>query len=171
MNPHPPICARAAAVVVALVVVALSAGPVAAQPPAAPSASAASAEPIRGRVMVILATREAGLIDPRLRRVQALRQPPFNEFRSMALLSSPRIDLRLNEPQVFPLPNGRRMRVIVTDITDNGRFRVRVSINRPEMSDYLPEAQILASPGDAFFVAGQSFRDGMLVIGVRLGSR
>jgi len=53
----------------------------------------------------------------------------------------------------------------------NGRFRVRVSINRPNQRDYLPLLQVVASPGDPFFVAGQSHAGGTLVIGVRVGER
>ncbi len=53
----------------------------------------------------------------------------------------------------------------------NGRYRVRVSINRPEQNDYLPLLSVVASPGDPFFVAGQRHQGGTLVIGVRVGTR
>jgi len=61
------------------------------------------------------------------------------------------------------------MRLVLREITGNGRFRLQVSVNRPGERDYLPEVNVLTSPGDPFFIAGQSFQAGTLVIGVRLG--
>jgi hypothetical protein len=101
----------------------------------------------------------------------ALRRPPFDRYRSMELLSSPRITLRPGQPEEIPLPNGRRIRIVLRDITPEGRLRLQVSINRPGQHDYLPEMSVVASPGDPFFVAGQSYRSGTLVIGFRLGHR
>lgn len=138
---------------------------VAAAQPSAPS------EPVAGQVLIVLASQVAGLIDPRLADVPALRRPPFDSYRSMALLESPRIELRVNQPLEVPLPNGRRMRLVLQGTTPDGRYRVRVSINRPDQQDYLPEMQVVAAPGDPFFVAGQSFQSGTLVIGIRLGRR
>ena len=88
----------------------------------------------------------------------------------MALLSSPRIRLRVGEPEEVELPNGRRVRLVLREVTSAGRFRLQVSINRPGQQDYLPEMSVVASPGDPFFIAGQSFQAGTLVIGIRLGA-
>ena len=126
---------------------------------------------VRGEVLIILASPEPGPTDAELRDVPALRRPPFDSYRSMRLLSSPRIRLAIDEPEEVELPNGRRVRLVLREITDNGRYRIRVSINRPGQRDYLPEMSVVASPGDPFFVAGQSFRSGTLVIGVRLARR
>ena len=49
----------------------------------------------------------------------------------------------------------------------DGRHRVEVSINKPNKQDYLPLLTVLASK-QPFFVAGQSFKGGTLIIGVRL---
>jgi hypothetical protein len=48
---------------------------------------------------------------------------------------------------------------------------VQVSINRANEKDYLPVLYVIASPGEPFFVAGQKFEGGTLVIGVRVGER
>jgi len=137
------------------------AGPAAAQP----------ARVVSAEVLVVLAREEAGTIDPALASVPALRRPPFNAFRSMAVLSRPTVQLRLNTPADVPLPNGRRVRLMLQQVMPDGRFRVRVSINRPNLADYLPLLQVVASPGDPFFVAGQNHQGGTLVIGVRVGQR
>ena len=128
--------------------------------------------PVPGEVMIILASSLLpGPIDPRLANVQALRRPPFDNYTSMALLSSPRVRLTVGEAEEVRLPNGRRIRIVLREITANGRYRLQVSINRPGQQDYLPEMSVVTSPGDPFFIAGQSFREGTLVIGIRLGTR
>ena len=126
---------------------------------------------VAGEVFVILASERDGEIDPALSSMHALRQPPFNAFHSMQLLARPSIHLAIGEPQNVPLPNGRVLQLALDSVTPEGRYRVRVSINRPEQQDYLPLLEIVAPPGDPFFLAGQSFMGGTLVIGVRLGER
>ncbi len=125
--------------------------------------------PTQGEVLVVLAKEQAGEIDPSLRDVAALRRPPFNTFRSMRVLERPRISLRINEPVTLDLPNGRRLQIVLQQVMPDGRYRVRVSINRPQQNDYLPLLQVVAAPGDPFFVAGQRHEGGTLVIGVRIG--
>ena len=125
---------------------------------------------VRGQVMVILAKEAPGTIDPSLAELTALRRPPFDVFRSMEVLARPSLNLRPGRDQDVTLPNGRRLRISLQQVMPDGRFRVRVSINRPNESDYLPLLQVLASPGDPFFVAGQAHDGGTLLIGIRLGS-
>ena len=126
---------------------------------------------VRGEVLVILASEREGTIAPELESLPALRQPPFNAFHSMTLLMRPAITLRVGEPHDLELPNGRILRIVLEAITPEGRYRVRVSINRREQQDYLPLLEIVAPPGDPFFLAGQNFMGGTMVLGVRLGER
>lgn len=126
---------------------------------------------VPGEVLIILATETVGSIDPALESMPALRQPPFSAFRGLRLLARPTIRVTIGRPVQVPLPNGRVLQLIVSDVTPEGRHRVRVSINRPDQNDYLPLLEIVAPAGDPFFVAGQSFMGGTLVIGVRLGER
>lgn len=134
-----------------------------------PAASAQNA-PVRGEVLVVLAKQEAGEIDASLANVPALRRPPFNSFRSMRVLSRPEVQLRPGTPVEVSLPNGRKLQLVLQQVMPDGRYRMRVSINRPNQNDYLPLLQVVASPGDPFFVAGQSYQGGTLVIGVRVGT-
>jgi hypothetical protein len=126
---------------------------------------------VSAEVQVILAKEEQGTIDPALRDQAALRRAPFDSFRSMQILSRPRVQLRVNEPQTVQLPNGRRLQLILQQVLPDGRFRVRASINRPNENDYLPLLTVVASPGDPFFVVGQSHDGGTLLVGVRVGTR
>ncbi|KPK52435.1 MAG: hypothetical protein AMJ63_09415 [Myxococcales bacterium SG8_38_1] len=109
---------------------------------------------VPAEVLVVLAKEEAGEIDPALKKLTALRRPPFNSFRSMKILSRPKLTLTPGKDAFVSLPNA------------DGRYKVRAAINRPNKSDYLPLLQVVASAGDPFFVAGQSYQGGTLVVGV-----
>lgn len=135
----------------------------------ATTTEASAQESVRAEITVVHAIEAAGEIDPALADLPALRQAPFNAFRTMRVLSRPHHDLRVGRPVEVELPNGRRLRLTLQQITRNGRYRVRVEINRPERSDYLRLLTVVASPGDPFFVAGQGYSGGTLVIGIRLG--
>jgi hypothetical protein len=143
-------------------------------------AQAPGAEAPRGRgaaagveaeVFVVLATEAEGTIDPALAAIPALRQPPFNAFHTMSVLSRTGAQLSIERPVDVTLPNGRHLRIELEGAQPDGRFPVRISINTPGQADYLPLLQIVASPGIPFFVAGQNWQGGTLVIGVRIGQR
>lgn len=172
--------AGAAALVSAVVVAALL-GPssaIAQPPPTATSTSVTSAPPastaatsVPAQVVVIIAREVAGAIDPRLSGMSALREPPFSSFHSMDIWSEHALTLTQGVPVTVDLPNGRVIQLVLEEVTADGRNHVRVSINRREQSDYLPVLEVAAPPGDPFFVAGQNFMGGTLVIGVSLGRR
>lgn len=124
-----------------------------------------------GEVLVILAGDEAGPTDPSLSSLKALKQPPFNAYRSMKILSRSRLELTLERAFELDLPNGRKLRITLRERRSDGRAKVQVSINRPHQKDYLPLLEVIASPGEPFFVAGQKYQGGTLVIGLRIGDR
>lgn len=169
----------ATASIAAAALVGSAEAPAAAQPNGRPQQAQAQGGPaqrvapqeVAGEVLVILASEREGTIAPELASMQALRQPPFNAFHSMQLLLRPTIRLVVGEPTTLTLPNGRNLQLVLESVTPEGRYRVRVSINRPEQQDYLPLLEIVAPPGDPFFLAGQNYAAGTLVIGVRLGER
>jgi hypothetical protein len=134
------------------------------------AAPAAAQDPVRGEVLIVLAKEERGAVDPALADIPALRRAPFNAFRTMEVLSRPQLELAVGRKADVRLPNGRHLRIELERIMPDGRFHVRVSINRPEERDYLPLLQVVTAPGDPFFVAGQSHDGGTLVIGIRLGT-
>lgn len=135
----------------------------------------APAGEVRTEVLVVLASETEGSIDPALAEIPALRRPPFNAFHTMQVLSRTEHGLAPGRPIDFALPNGRQLRIELDRATGDGRYRVRVSINTPGQSDYLPLLSVVASPGDPFFIAGQNHQigplAGTLVIGVRIGQR
>lgn len=135
------------------------------------SAKTASAQHVSGEMFVVLASESPGAMDPSLSGEPALQQPPFNMFRSMRVLERSPMSLHTSQSYSHALPNGRTIRVELLGQLPNGRYRVRVSINRPGQSDYLQLLTVVAAPGDPFFVVGQSYQGGKLVIGLRVGAR
>lgn len=124
---------------------------------------------VDAEVFVILASEDAGTIDASLEGMTALQRAPFNAFRTMEVIERENGRLISGRDKDIALPNGRTLRVTLQRIMPDGRYRVRVSIDRPGADAYLPLLQVMASPGDPFFVAGQSHEGGTLVIGIRLG--
>jgi len=121
---------------------------------------------VPAEVLVVLAKEEPGEIDPQLKKLTALRRPPFNAFRSMQILSRPKLTLTPGKDALVSLPNGRRVKLTLLRVMPDGRYKVKAAINRPDKSDYLPLLQVVASAGDPFFVAGQTYKGGTLVVGV-----
>jgi hypothetical protein len=133
-----------------------------------PVLASAQGPAITAEVVIVIAREDGTVIDAELRDVPALRRAPFNAFRSMRIHSRPRVSLDENHEADIVLPNGRRLRLKLLLTTPDGRYRLRVSINRPNETDYLPLLQVEAAPGDPFFVAGQAYEGGTLIVGVRL---
>jgi hypothetical protein len=124
-----------------------------------------------GEVLVILAQPAEGPVDPSLSSLRALKEPPFNAYKSMKILSRSALELAQDQSFELDLPNGRWLRITLLERRADGRWKVQVSINRPNQKDYLRTLEVIASPGEPFFVAGQKYQGGTLVVGVRIGQR
>ena len=138
---------------------------------ASPLASAlarAADAPVKGEVLVILAKQAAGEYDPKLKKLAALQKPPFDGFKSMAILSTTGIELDANKDVTVPLPNGRTLTLKLLERLADGRHKVQVSISKPG-KDEPPTSMTVIASAEPFFVAGQSHEGGTLVIGVRVG--
>lgn len=125
--------------------------------------------PVPGEVLIVLASSDGIGIDPQLEKLEALRKPPFDSFSKKTLLKRVEVKLEVGKESEVELPNGRRLKLALIEKLKDRRFRVSVSINRPGQRDYLPVMTVAAAPGDPFFVAGQKYEGGTLVIGVRVG--
>jgi hypothetical protein len=134
-------------------------------------AAAPAPEKIPGEVLVILAGDEEGPIDPDLSSVKALQVPPFNNYKAFKILSRAGLTLVPNQAEEIELPAARKLRITLLERRKDGRYRVQVSINRPNKTDYLPLLEVAAQPGERFFVAGQKYKGGTILIGVRVGER
>jgi hypothetical protein len=123
---------------------------------------------VKGEVLVILAKESGGGYDPKLKKMPALQKPPFNGFKSMAILSTTSIELGASKDATIALPNDRTLQLKLLERLADGRHKVQVSISRPGKDDPPTSLTVIAS-SEPFFVAGQSHAGGTLVIGVRVG--
>ncbi len=128
-------------------------------------------ETVPGEVLVVLASEQAGEVDSELAKIPALKKPPFSAFKSMKVLTRTDIKLKQDQPFEVSLPNGRHLRLTLTERLPDGRSKVQLSINKPNQKDYLPLLEVKAKAGEPFFVAGQQYEGGTLVIGVRVGAK
>lgn len=135
----------------------------------ADTARAKDAIPVE--VMIVLGSGEGSGVDPLLEKLEALRKPPFDAFPQKTLLRRVQLSLSLGGETELELPNGRKLRLSWTERSKDGRLRLKLSINKPGQRDYLPLMTVAAAPGDPFFVAGQKYEGGTLIIGVRAGVR
>ena len=136
----------------------------------------ASAQPVAGvpgEVLVVLGSTQAAdaTSDAQLDKLEALRKPPFDSFPKKTLLLRAQVKLEVGKEAEVELPNGRRLRLSLLERLKDGRFRISLSINKPGQRDYLPVMTVAAAAGDPFFVAGQKYDGGTLIIGVRVGSK
>jgi hypothetical protein len=121
----------------------------------------------------MLATNGEGGIDPQIGPLPQLRLPPFSAYNTYRLLSRQPVTWSGQLPQIFKLPNGRTLRTTLTTVEANQRHRVSASISRPDIDagerSFLPLLEVTARSGETFFVAGQSYQGGVLVVGIKVG--
>ena len=126
---------------------------------------------VPAEVLVVLASGEEGAhgIDASLSDIRALKHPPFNEYKTLKLLSRTKVQLPRDQSVEIALPNGRTLVLRLVKKLPDGRAKVQVSISRPNRKEYLPLLEVIASTGEPFFVAGQRYDGGTLVLGIRAG--
>ena len=128
-------------------------------------------------IMVLHATQDpkGGHIDPQVAKMPQLTQPPFSAYNSYALLDKKLLPAELmktadpwkGKPTVpYTLVNGRVLQVTVIDQLADKRYQVGAEINQPGGQAFLKLLEVKASPNEPFFVAGQSYNGGILVIGI-----
>jgi hypothetical protein len=115
-------------------------------------------------VTVLHGTRETKSSDPRIGDMPELREGPFAKYASYQLLSRTNLALKKGGKRQLKLPNGRLLEARLEALLPDGSSRLVASINRPGASDFLPLLEVKAKPGQAFIVAGQSYKRGILVL-------
>lgn len=148
-------------------------GPASAKPKAGLVQRAPSAKPLEGapdkletviEVSVLHGSHEQKEADPRIGNMPELSQGPFAKYASYQLLSRAQLKLSRGGKRQLKLPNGRLLQTRLEDILPDGSSRLVASINRPDASDFLALLEVKARPGQAFIVAGQSYKRGILVL-------
>ena len=134
----------------------------------APSARPGAEQPLLAEVLILHATNEQKGIDPRIGKLPELGKPPFSNYDSYQVLDRARLPLKKDAPQNLKLPNGRTLQVRLLDELGPDSVRLSASINRPSGKEFLPLLEVKAHVGQAFIVAGQSHKKGILVLVIRV---
>ena len=119
-------------------------------------------------VSVLHGTHPPRDVDPRIGNLPELSQGPFAKYASYQLLSRAQLRLSRGDKRQLKLPNGRLLEARLENILPDGSSRLVASINRPDANDFLPLLEVKARPGQAFIVAGQSYKRGILVLVFRV---
>jgi hypothetical protein len=129
--------------------------------------SEASAD-FSAEVLVLHATNSKKGIDQRIGKMPELKKPPFSAYDSYEQLSKSRVSLKKDDPKTIVLPNGRVLQTKLLDVLPKEYLRIAASINQPGGKDFLPLLEVKAKVGQAFIVAGQSYKNGILVLVIRV---
>jgi hypothetical protein len=68
----------------------------------------------------------------------------------------------------YTMANGRVLQVTFVEPTVDHGFHVKTAINQPGGNAYLKLLELTAKPNEPFFVAGQQFKGGSLVLAITL---
>jgi hypothetical protein len=125
-------------------------------------------------IVILHATNDGSGIDPKIGKMPALAQPPFSSYNSYKLLDRIKLPLAKGKSTTTKLPTGRDLMVSLKDIIepkkkdDPRRYLVTASIQKPDGNTFLPLLEVNAKPGEPFFVAGQTYKGGTVVIGIKV---
>ena len=151
-----------------------AAGLVLALPPAplawAQGAPRGAVTVVNAEVMVLHATRSEGRgsIDPAIGNLPHLREPPLSAYNTYRLLDKRSLALPMGTSVVYPMPNGRVLQVTFVDRAGGHAFHVQAAINQPGASPYLNRLELTAKPNEPFFVGGQMYHGGTLLLVITL---
>jgi len=118
-------------------------------------------------VMVLHATNGKKGIDPRIGAMPELAKPPFSSYESYALLDRARLPLLKETPRTLELPNGRVLETRLVEVLGKDALRLSARITQPNGKELLPLLAVRAKLGQAFIVAGPSYKQGILVLVIR----
>jgi hypothetical protein len=137
---------------------------------AAQGAGNAAVRVANAAVMEMHATQsDAGAyIDPLIGNMPQLSKPPFSAYNSYRLLDSKTLPLEKGKSSTFKLVNNRVLQVTFIDMTDDKRFHVASAINQPGGTAFLKLLEVKAAANETFFVGGQSYKGGALVLAITM---
>ncbi len=150
----------------------------AAQQPQAPGTGEpkpARVHEAKAQVIVLHATNEHEGIDPRIGDLPQLKKPPFSAYDTYKLLDRHEVPLVGSKPGKVKLPDTRVLEIELKDVLEpkkpeeKPRYLIRASIAKPgQKKKFLRRLDVNAKPGEIFFVAGQAYKKGILVLGIRV---
>jgi len=125
---------------------------------------------VNAEIMVLHATETpgAGSIDPAIGNLPQLRKPPMSAFNTYRLLDKRTIPIEMGRSATYTIANGRVLQVSFVEPTADHGFHVRAAINQPGGNAYLKLLELTAKANEPFFVAGQLYNGGTLILAITL---
>ena len=139
---------------------------------AQPGAPTPAAVPVE--ILILHGTNDGSGIDPKLGRLPELGKPPFSSYNSYKLLERSRQTLTTQGPTSMKTPTGANLRLSLKEIVEPQkrdqvrRYVISSSIQKPGGNSFLPLLEVSAKAGQLFFVAGQEYKGGALVFGIKV---
>jgi hypothetical protein len=127
---------------------------------------------ITAEVMVLHATNEGKGIDPGIGDLPELKKPPFSSYDTYKLLGKTNHKLAKGKEQDKKLPNDSKLLLTYKDLVpakknEPEKFAVGMKIKKPDDTEFV--SSTFHSPkGQYFFVAGPKYKNGVLVIGIKI---
>jgi hypothetical protein len=134
---------------------------------ASASASAARVN-VTAEIMVLHASNTGGGIDPKIRDLPQLKKPPFSSYNTYRVLSESKVSLGGGKLVDAPLPNGGTVKLALREAIGANRFKLAMTILQPNGQTFLPLLEVTIPHNDPFFVGAQSYREGKLVLAIKL---
>jgi len=129
---------------------------------------------VKAEVIILHATNDGKGIDPTIGNLPELKKPPFSAYDSYKLIEKGDLDLPKGAAQEKALPDGGKLGLSLKDIVpaktkgEKSRFILSASLHKPDGKAFLPALEVNAAQGEYFFMAGQKYKGGILVVGVRI---
>lgn len=131
---------------------------------------------VQAEVIVLHGTNDGKGVDPALPAdVRGkLEKPPFSSFNSYKLLEKHELKLPKGEAKEKKLPDGGKMSLLFKEVSpgkkkdDPTKFVLSATIEKADGKQFLPGLDVNTVKGDYFFIAGQKYNGGILVIGVKV---
>jgi len=141
---------------------------------AAPVKAAAADAAVSTELIVLHGTNDGTGIDPKIGQMPELGKPPFSSYNSYKLLERSSANASKSQASTTKLPNGSILQVALKDVVEPKkkgeakRYIMSASVKKAGGKDFLPLLEVNAKAGETFFVAGQSYKGGVLVIGIKV---
>ncbi|HHH11746.1 MAG TPA: hypothetical protein ENK23_06710 [Sorangium sp.] len=126
-------------------------------------------------VVVLHGTNDGKGIDPSIGKLPQLKQPPFSSYDSYQLLKRSELSLKDGgAAATLTLPDKGRFKLALSGVQASKkhgrktRYKLRASIVKADGKTFLPNMNVNARAGDIFFIAGQKYKGGILVLGIRV---
>jgi hypothetical protein len=140
------------------------------RPARADAPKAGAVKVVNADVMVMLATQGDGgsFIDPLIGTMPQLTKPPFSAYNNYRLLDRKTMPLAPGKSASYKLVNDRVLQVTYLEDTPDHRHHVSAAINQPGGKAFLKLLEVKAAPNETFFVGGQSYKGGSLVLAITM---